>query len=217
MKLSADFKGISKRLPRISKVQKFIIVIGLNIIVFILLFLFIINPLLDTKRQLASDYAKVKQDLDRMVDIKNNMEKYRKEYAQMQEVLVQLLRQLPETKDIPNLLRNVSTIGTETRVKVSYFEPGVVQNKDFYGEFPFRVKFNGPYHNIGYFFDGIRRIERVVDIRSFTLNAKGAPPKIVLDGEFSAKSYVYLKEKPQSSSPAKVDQKDTKSEPAPKK
>lgn len=196
MKLSSDFKGIGSKLSRISKGQKLFIVIGLNIIIFVFLFFFLINPLLETKKKLTNDYQLVKKNLDKMVDIRNNMEKYRKEYAQVQEVLGDILRQLPETKDIPNLLRNVSTIGSETRVKVTYFEPGTVQNKDFYGEFPFKFKFVGPFHNIGYFFDGIRRMERVIDVTDFTLVAKGNPPRIVLEGDGSAKSYVYLKEKP---------------------
>ena len=215
MTLSTGFKDIGNKLTRMSKGQKLFIVIGLNIILFVFLFFFLINPLIDTKKKLTNDYQLVKKDLDRMVDIKNNMEKYRKEYAQMKEVLGDILRQLPETKDIPNLLRNVSAIGTETRVKVTYFEPGAVQNKDFYGEFPFKFKFVGPFHNIGYFFDGIRKMERVIDIRNFSLVAKGTPPKIVLEGDGSAKSYVYLKEYPKPQS--KDEKKDVKSGPPPKK
>jgi type IV pilus assembly protein PilO len=215
MKLSANFKSIGNKLPRMSKGQKLFVVIGLNIILFVFLFFFLINPLLDTKKKLTDDYQLVKKDLDKMVDIKNNMEKYRKEYAQMQDVLGEILRQLPETKDIPNLLRNVSAIGSETRVKVTYFEPGTIQNKDFYGEFPFKFKFVGPFHNIGYFFDGIRRMERVIDIRNFTLVAKGTPPRMILEGDGSAKSYVYLKEQPKPQ--VKDEKKDVKSESPPKK
>ena len=215
MTLSTGFKGIGNKLTRMSKGQKLFIVIGLNIIIFVFLFFFLINPLIDTKKKLTNDYQLVKKDLDRMVDIKNNIEKYRKEYAQMKEVLGDTLRQLPETKDIPNLLRNVSAIGTETRVKVTYFEPGAVQNKDFYGEFPFKFKFVGPFHNVGYFFDGIRKMERVIDIRNFSLVAKGAPPKIILEGDGAAKSYVYLKEPPKPQ--PKDEKKDVKSGPPPKK
>ena len=215
MKLSANFKSIGNKLPRMSKGQKLFVVIGLNIILFVFLFFFLINPLLDTKTKLTNDYQLVKKDLDKMVDIRNNMEKYRKEYAQMQDVLGEILRQLPETKDIPNLLRNVSAIGSETRVKVTYFEPGTIQNKDFYGEFSFKFKFVGPFHNIGYFFDGIRRMERVIDIRNFTLVAKGTPPRMILEGDGSAKSYVYLKEQPKPQ--VKDEKKDVKSESPPKK
>ncbi len=204
MKLGLDFKGMGNKLPRVTRGQKLALVIGLNVIVFALLFFFLINPLLETKKKVAGEYAAAKKELDQMMEIKNNINRYRAEYAQMQESLSQLLKQLPETKDIPNLLRSVSSVGSETRVKVTYFEPGGVQNKDFYGEFPFKMRYSGSFHNIGYFFDGIRRIERVVDIRSFSLVAKGTPPRVTLEGDLLAKSYVFLREQ---TKPKKDDKK----------
>ncbi|OPY75955.1 MAG: Pilus assembly protein, PilO [Syntrophorhabdus sp. PtaU1.Bin153] len=198
MKTGINFSGIGKKLPKITKTQRLILVICLNIIVFVLLFIFVINPVIEAKKKLANEYQLVKRDLDEMIRIKNNMDKSRAEYTRTQEALQELLRQLPETKDIPNLLRNMSSVGTETQVKVSYFEPGTVQNKDFYGEFPFKIRYSGTFHNIGYFFDGIRRMERLIEITNFSLVAKGAAPKVTLEGECSAKSYVYLKEQPKT-------------------
>jgi hypothetical protein len=58
-------------------------------------------------------------------------------------------------------------------------------------------------------------MERVIDIRNFTLVAKGTPPRIVLEGDGSAKSYVYLKEQPKPQ--PKDEKKDVKSGPPPKK
>ncbi|HBA56175.1 type 4a pilus biogenesis protein PilO [Syntrophorhabdus aromaticivorans] len=207
MKTGINFSSIGRRLPKITKTQRLVLVIGLNIIVFVLLFLFVVNPVIETRKKLANEYQSVKRDLDGMIAIKNGMDKSRAEYAQLQEALQQLFRQLPETKDIPNLLRNMSAVGTETRVKVSYFEPGAVRNKDFYGELPFKIRYSGTFHNIGYFFDGIRKMERLIEITSFSLVAKGVAPKVTLEGECSAKSYVYLKEQPK---PGKDDKKDAK-------
>lgn len=213
MKTGINFRGIGKKLPKITRTQRFVLIIGLNIIVFVLVFLFVINPVIESRKKLANEYQAVKRDLDGMIVIKNNMDKSRAEYAQTQEALQQLLRQLPETKDIPNLLRNVSAAGTETRVKVNYFEPGTVQNRDFYGEFPFKIRYSGTFHSIGYFFEGIRRMERLIDITSFSLVAKGAAPRVTLEGECSAKSYVYLKEQPKPNKDDKKDVKKTESTP----
>jgi type IV pilus assembly protein PilO len=140
------------------------------------------------------------------VAIKNNMPKFRHEYAQIQELLQQTLKQLPETKDIPNLLRNVSNIGSETRLKITYFEPKALQNKEFYAELPFSIRYSGPFHNIGYFFDGIRKLERIINITSFTLTSdpKAIPARMVLSGECVATTYVYMREQPKQ---IKKDQK----------
>jgi type IV pilus assembly protein PilO len=198
MNMDMDFglKTIGKQIRSITTVYKIIIIVGLNVAISALSAYFLISPQLTEKQKLATEYQSVKAEVNKMIDIRDNMPRYRQEYAKVQEVLEDTLRQLPETKDIPNLLRSVSSMGTESKVKITYFEPGKVQPKEFYGEFPFKLKYHAPFHNIGFFFDGMRKLERIVDITDFTLTAKGPPNNIVLEGECMAKSYVYLRRQP---------------------
>ncbi len=198
MKLSFDAEDTKKRIVKIPKTYKLLFCLFFNGLIFAALFYFLIMPQLEIKRQLNEEHAKLKQQLENMVAIKNNMDKFRKEYVQLQELLQQMLKQLPETKDIPNLLRNVSSVGNETRLKIIYFEPKPVQNKEFYAELPFSVKFSGPFHNVGYFFDGIRKLERIINITSFSISPEQAkvPGKLNLVGECIATTYVYLKQQP---------------------
>jgi type IV pilus assembly protein PilO len=196
MKMDLGLQNLGKQIKSTTRAYKFVIILALNLAVFAAVFFLALRPQLEEKQKLATQYQSAKGDLDRMTDIKNNMPRHRKELAQLKEKLDDVLRQLPETKDIPNLLRSVSAVGAESKVKISYFEPGSVQAKEFYGEFPFKIKYNGPFHNIGYFFDGLRKVERIIDITDFSLVAKGPPNKIVLEGECTAKAYVYMKESP---------------------
>ncbi|MCX5811021.1 MAG: type 4a pilus biogenesis protein PilO [Proteobacteria bacterium] len=209
-KLEMDFKGISKKIAKIKRIYKLLFSIGLNVLLFALLYYLVLSPQLETKRQFAQEYSNIKRELDNMVAIKNNMPKFRKEYAQLQELLQQMLKQLPETKDIPNLLRNISTVGTETRLKITYFEPRPVQNKEYYSELPFSIRYIGPFHHIGYFFDGIRKLERIINVTSFSISpdSKKEPGKLNLTGECTAKTYVYLKQQPKDEK--KVEKKDEK-------
>ena len=39
------------------------------------------------------------------------------------------------------------------------------------------MRYTGSYHSIGYFFDGIRKLERIIHITSFSLEAKEAGQK----------------------------------------
>jgi type IV pilus assembly protein PilO len=197
-KIEMDFKGINKKVAKIKRIYKLLFSIGFNVLIFVLLFYFVLSPQLETKRHLEEDYIKVKMELDNMVSIKDNIQKFRQEYAQLQELLQQMLKQLPETKDIPNLLRNVSNIGSETRLKITYFEPKTLQNKEFYAELPFSIRYSGPFHNIGYFFDGVRKLERIINISSFTLTSdpKAIPSRMILNGDCIATTYVYMKEAP---------------------
>lgn len=197
-KLELDLKGITKKIAKIKRIYKLLFSIGFNIFIFVLLYFFVITPQLETKIKLETEYGKFKKELDNMVAIKNNMQKFRQEYSQLQELLQQMLKQLPETKDIPNLLRNVSNIGSESRLKITYFEPRTLQSKEFYAELPFVIRYSGPFHHIGYFYDGVRKLERIINITSFSLTSdvKAAPGTLALTGECTAKTYVYVKEQP---------------------
>jgi type IV pilus assembly protein PilO len=197
-KLEFDFKAFSKKIVKVKRSYKILFSLAVNLLIFTLLFYFVVTPQIDTKQRLTTELSKLDSELKSMVAIKNNMEKHRKEYAQLQEVLQQMLRELPETKDIPNLLRNVSTAGAEARLKITFFEPKPIQNKEFYGELPFSIRYNGPFHHVGYFFDSVRKLERIINITSFSLSLepKSSPSNMILSGDCTAKTYVYLKEQP---------------------
>jgi type IV pilus assembly protein PilO len=209
MRLNVNIKGIGKKIAKVPRIYKLVFILLVNVLIFGLLYYFMITPQLETKNKLAGEYEEVKKTLDKMVAIRNNMAKYRAEYEQMQQMLSQVLQQLPDTKDIPNLLRNVSNLGTETMVKVRYFEAKAVQSREFYAELPFDIRYSGPFHNIAYFFDGIRRLDRIINISTFTLElpARGDPARPVLEGQCSARTYVYLKERPQAKKEVKKEGK----------
>jgi type IV pilus assembly protein PilO len=170
-----------------------------------------LKPQFEEKDRVVSEKEKVQRELARLKVIKNNIERSRTEYAQLKAKLNNALSQMPEQKDIPNLLRQVSLIAGESKTKVKYFAPKSLQNAEFYQELPFELKFSAPYHNLGYFFDGIRKLERIVHITSFAFEAKVSGQKVILEGNCNAKAYVLLKQTASGSTKAtKKDNKDEK-------
>lgn len=200
-----NFKAIEKKIIKIPKVYKFIFSLVFNMGIFALCFFLIINPQLYEKNKLQKEYEELKKELDRMVTIKNNMNKYRQEFERINALYQESLKQLPEHKDIPNLLRNVTNLGTETRMKITFFEPKPVQNKEFFAELPFVIRYSAPFHNVAYFFDGIRKLERIMTVTSFKMSPdpKSPPGRLTLSGECMLKTYVYLKEQPKKGPPKK--------------
>jgi type IV pilus assembly protein PilO len=73
-------------------------------------------------------------------------------------------RFLPEQKEVPQLLRNISDNGSQSGLNVLLFQPGKDVLKDFYAEIPFDIRLEGPYLNVTTFFDRIGRLERIVNI-----------------------------------------------------
>jgi type IV pilus assembly protein PilO len=146
------------------------------------------------KKRLDAEVKGLRQELLKVTAMKNSMEKTRREYAALNAELHYRLRQMPEEKEVPNLLRQVSLVARETKTHMKYFAPKESGAREFYLELPFEMRYTGSYHSIGYFFDGIRKLERIIHITSFSLEAKEAGQKGALAGSCLAKTYVFMKE-----------------------
>ncbi len=189
------------------------LIVLLNVAILAMSYMLVFGKQFQEKGMLTQDLGQMRQEVNRLTAIKNNMQTTRKEYAELKDHLQDVLRQMPEAKEIPNLLRQVSLAAQGSRTRIKYFAPKDVLPGDFYSELPFEIKYSGLYHSLGYFFDGIRHMERIVRVTSFSLEGKGTGQKVTLEGSCLAKTYVFQKEPRDKSKDKK---KDEKNGPAPK-
>ncbi len=209
MKLRLEAGKITK-IPRVYRV---VLMLALTVAAFGGVYFWLLMPQFDQKRFLAGEYGNVKQELDRLTTMKANFEKSQKEYFQLKEHLEKVLVQMPEEKDVPNLLRQVSFVGQEAKLRVKFFEPKGLQPKEFYYELPFELRYTGGYHNAGYFFDGVRKLDRIIHVANFSLESKIVASKPTVEGTCLAKTYVYSKQMPQEQTGQRPKEtKDTKDE-----
>jgi len=85
---------------------------------------------------------------------------------------------IPDTKEIPSLLSNISSQGSSAGLDMPSFAPGAEKPKDFYAEIPLSLSVIGTYHNIGYFLDAVSKLPRIVNVAKVSLGG----PKLT-DGE----------------------------------
>jgi len=185
------------------------LIVLLCVAILVASYLLVFSALFREKGRLEQDLAHTQQEVARLTIIKNSMPEGRKQYAALQERLQEALREMPEQKEVPNLLRQVSITAQGSRTRIKFFAPKEIQPADFYSELPFEIKYSGLYHSLGYFFDGIRHMERIVRVTSFSLEAKGTGQKVQLEGSCLAKTYVFQKEpiKPKESKDKKKGEK----------
>ena len=78
---------------------------------------------------------------------------------------------LPQKKDIPSLLTNVSALGTNAGLNMATFKPAGERRQDFYAEIPVSLRVDGPYHNIGTFLYEVSKLSRIVAVNSISLGS----------------------------------------------
>jgi type IV pilus assembly protein PilO len=196
--MKIEMKGVS--IPRKYRLP---LTVLLGIMIVAAGYFLLLKPQFEERSRLASEQNKAHHELEKLVALKNNIEGARKEYALLKLSMEEAMRQMPEEKEVPNLLRQVSFTAQESKIRIKYFAPKAIQAADFYSELPFEIRYSASYHNIGYFFDGIRKLERIVHVTSFSLDSKASSGKTILEGTCTAKAYVLPKQTPKETAKEK--------------
>ena len=76
----------------------------------------------------------------------------------------QALKLLPNEKEIPSLLRNITKLGADSKLEFRLFSPRKEKPENFYFRLPVSIVVSGNYHDVATFFDKVGRMERIVNI-----------------------------------------------------
>jgi type IV pilus assembly protein PilO len=108
------------------------------------------------------------RDLERQVSevrsIVANLAAFEAEIAEMEKRLKTALRQLPDSKELPGLLTDITSLGKDAGLEFKAFRPQDEIPRDFYAEVPIEIEFSGDYHDIGRFFDKVSKLPRIVNV-----------------------------------------------------
>ncbi len=116
-----------------------------------------------------------------------NIDNFRQELRVMQSQFEDSLKQLPNSSEIPALLTNISTLAQESGLQILLFKPAPELAKGFYAEIPVIMEVQGAYHDIGYFFDKVSNLDRIVNINDISLQTSGRGREAQSDGRLQAK------------------------------
>jgi type IV pilus assembly protein PilO len=150
----------------------------------------------DQRQVLAAAEAK-EQNLRSQFEDKQgraaNLEPLKQQLAQMELMLQQMLRQLPNKNEMPDLIVDISQTALASGISNELFQPGAESLREFYAEKPIRLRMVGNYHQFGAFVSGVASLPRVVIM---TMHNISLTPRrggqLVLQG--TVKTYRYLDE-----------------------
>ena len=94
----------------------------------------------------------------------------REEKAKVDIQFKEALKLLPNTKEIPQLLKKITELGNDSQLDFRIFRPKSEVPKEFYVEIPVSIEVKGTYHNVAIFFDKVGHMERIMNIHNVTMN-----------------------------------------------
>jgi type IV pilus assembly protein PilO len=93
----------------------------------------------------------------------------------LDEALKVAITLLPETREIPELLTQISQLGLSAGLEFRLFKPEPEKPADFYAEVPVSLEILGYFHDLARFFDHLSKLSRIVNVTDIKIGlAKGS-------------------------------------------
>lgn len=121
---------------------------------------------------LESQIVTLTQETNKLRTQARDLPKVEQQVKELELTYEKTTMKLPTEQEIPQLLRDISTLGRESGLDIMSFTPGQEIKRNYYNEIPIDIIVRGPYHSIGYFFQQVAEMDRVVVV---TGNKTSAP------------------------------------------
>ena len=122
---------------------------------------------------LESQIVNLRQEIALAKETAAKLDEHLAEMEETQRLFAEASVLLPQKKEIPSLLTNISALGTNSGLNMATFSPGAERIQEFYAEIPVSIGVEGPYHNIGTFLYEVSKLDRIVSALNISLGVRG--------------------------------------------
>lgn len=170
-----------------------VLVTALNYFVMSLPFGPSISDMNDRIDKAAVQQAKLDRDFIEKTAIANDLNRFRHERELLEQKLSEALAELPEEKNIDELLQQFQDRAQKSGLEIVTIEPKGQQTAGFYAKLPIQMKVSGNYHEIATFFDALGRMRRIVNVSEIALDTpRTQGGKVIVAGRFLATTFMFV-------------------------
>ena len=174
---------------------------GLVVLISVLNFFFGIQPLQDQIAAQENQQRALDRQLAEKQEIAQNLNERRREMDILEQKLAEALTELPEKKDVDELLAQLNDIGKKSGLEIARVEPAAEVPATFFAKIPIKMSVSGNYHEIAMFMQEIANMRRIVNVNNIKLGMPSLKnDKVILSSEFLATTFRFVD---QSAQPAK--------------
>ncbi len=146
--------------------------------------------------QRAKEIDETSRRLEQLKKAERMSHEIEKQLAEAEAKLKELLVFLPDIREIPSVLENISGLGSKAGLKqLILFEPKGEEIREFHVAIPIQLEMVGEYHRLGAFYDELSRTQRVIRVRDFTMKRQAQMGDIHVD--CTVETYRYLETPPE--------------------
>lgn len=142
--------------------------------------------------RLEAEAQELQRKLNKVRVVASNLGEFEQEVADLERDLEVALKQLPNRKQFEDLLRDISTAGKKVGIDLKGINREKELDHEFYAEVPFKINFDGNYHDIAKFFERLSKLSRIVNIGSLEMKASRDAGSSVLSVDGTATTFRFL-------------------------
>ena len=122
-----------------------------------------------------------------------NLPRLKKDIQLLEMELTKAVAQLPNKKEVADLLRTISAKASQSGLDILLFRPRAETFQEFYAEVPVDITVKGSFHNTVGFFDEVGRLNRLVNIDNIGFkNPTVAGDNVILETTSVATAFRFL-------------------------
>jgi len=165
--------------------------LGLTVLIVALAWFLMVSGMSEEIAGLEEQETQLRSQFEFEQQRARNLEPLRQQLAQMEQVLQQMMRQLPSKTEMPDLIIDVSQAALSSGLNNELFQPGGEVTREFYAEQPIALRLIGTYHQFGDFVSSVATLPRVVILTMHDMGLKRTSGgQLELAG--TVKTYRYL-------------------------
>jgi type IV pilus assembly protein PilO len=175
------------------KLQKIGILAATIILLGALYYSFLYSPRSDEMAKLTDSVEIARNEKAAKLQKAANLSRLKKDIQQLEMELTKAIAQLPNKKEIADLLRTISAKASQSGLDILLFRPRAETFQEFYAEVPVDITVKGSFHNTVGFFDEVGRLNRLVNIDNIGFkNPTVAGDNVILETTSVATAFRFL-------------------------
>jgi len=191
--MNINFNKIKNLSPKMQA-----LIFGIPALVLVILFVFMIYlPKSKEIKIINAKIVKLNQEIATSEEKVKILDKLIEENKVLKAKLESLKEQLPEEKEVSELLKQISELGLKSGLEILLWKPEQRRTSpdNLYIEIPVKVEVLTGYHNLGVFFSHISRLPRLVNISDIDLSVKtqkGREKEGLITAAFTARTFASI-------------------------
>ena len=179
-------------LADLPKWQKISILLFVTVVLPLVFYFIFLNPLNKEIKILKEEISKLNSEIEKLRIFKKREKEINSKYRNLKVKYERLSKKLPEEKEVFLLLQQIHKLAKKIGIEITEFTRGdIVKGSNIHFVIPISVRVKGSFDQLGYFFEKLAKMERIVNVKNLKISA--GSEKYSIYASFNLNTYMIKK------------------------